>query len=259
MIELLLDAGADANASTWAESGEASEALFAAAEENHAEIIELLLAHGAVVDGTNLGGRSPLIHSAYFNSPDVIRVLLTHGADIDLQDVTGYTALHWAATDGNLEAAQVLIENGAALDIETNMGQTPLEIRTDEAIIELLRAAGAHEPLYGEWANEMIPRDGMYTYSPDGTGFFYSLPTDDEPTSEFRYTVEEKWADEEGNVYYKVLGLFDNIPYDESDADDWYATHKIHASGEVMELVYSPTKYVDFGEAGATYKILNRQ
>jgi hypothetical protein len=123
----------------------------------------------------------------------------------------------------------------------------------------LLRAAGAHEPLYGEWANEMIPRDGMYTYSPDGTGFFYSLPTDDEPTSEFRYTVEEKWADEEGNVYYKVLGLFDNIPYDESDADDWYATHKIHASGEVMELVYSPTKYVDFGEAGATYKILNRQ
>jgi ankyrin repeat protein len=130
MIELLLDAGADANASTWAESGEASEALFAAAEENHAEIIELLLAHGAVVDGTNLGGRSPLIHSAYFNSPDVIRVLLTHGADIDLQDVTGYTALHWAATDGNLEAAQVLIENGAALDIETNMGQTPLEIRS---------------------------------------------------------------------------------------------------------------------------------
>jgi hypothetical protein len=162
MVELLLDAGTDVNASTWAESGEASEALFAAAKVNHAEFTELLLAHGAVVDGTDTGGRSPLMHSAYFNSPDVIRVLLVHGANIDRQDVSGLTALHGAVRDNNLEAAQVLVENGAALDIETNMGQTPLDMRTDEAINKLLRTTGAkesvatsQEDILGEWKSPL--------------------------------------------------------------------------------------------------------
>jgi ankyrin repeat protein len=46
MVELLLDTGADVNASTWAENGETSQALFAANEVNNTEIVELLLAHG---------------------------------------------------------------------------------------------------------------------------------------------------------------------------------------------------------------------
>ena len=75
------------------------------------------------------------------------------------------------------------------------------------------------EPLYGTWANEEYNEEsdaGMYIYYPAGRGLSYGKTTDPEPRYECRFTIEEKWTDKEGNIYYRFLAKWARTPYDES-------------------------------------------
>ena len=69
MARVLIDAGADLN-----------EPLGACGSSDNAEVAELLLDSGALVDGT--GGWSPLEESLYWNSRRMIDLLLRRGASI---------------------------------------------------------------------------------------------------------------------------------------------------------------------------------
>ena len=69
MVQTLIDAGAELN-----------EPLGAAASINNRPAAELLINHGAAVDGT--GGWTPLEEALYWNSRDVIALLLEHGAKV---------------------------------------------------------------------------------------------------------------------------------------------------------------------------------
>ena len=69
MARVLIDAGAEAN-----------EPLGAAASIDNRAVAELLLDHGAAIDGT--GGWSPLEEALYWNNRNVISLLLERGAKI---------------------------------------------------------------------------------------------------------------------------------------------------------------------------------
>jgi len=69
MAEVLIEAGAELN-----------EPLIAAGSINNRAVAELLLDHGASVDGA--GGWSPLEEALYWNSQDVVELLLERGARI---------------------------------------------------------------------------------------------------------------------------------------------------------------------------------
>ncbi len=69
MVQALIDAGADLN-----------EPLVAAASMNNRPAAELLLDHGAAIDGT--GGWTPLEEALYWNSKDVTALLLERGAKV---------------------------------------------------------------------------------------------------------------------------------------------------------------------------------
>ena len=69
MAEVLIDAGAELNAP-----------LVAAGSGNNRAIAEVILDHGAAVDGT--GEWSPLEEALYWNSRDVIALLVERGAKI---------------------------------------------------------------------------------------------------------------------------------------------------------------------------------
>ena len=117
------------------------------------------------------------------------------------------------------------------------------------------------EPLYGTWANEERIGLGKYTYSPDGTSLFYRSGRDSEPFLEAHYTIEEKWTDEEGNIYYKIKSNTSSIPYDESSAVPWYSLNKIDPPGDGLEFVASRNTYPEEIRSGTgyMYKILYRQ
>lgn len=99
------------------------------------------------------------------------------------------------------------------------------------------------EPYYGTWVNEEHVEYGKYVQNPDGTCMFYTKPTDSEPAMECRYTFEEKWRDDEGNYYYRIIAKWSTGSYDESSAVDWYVISMIEPSGNMMVSTVSQGDY----------------
>ena len=63
------------------------------------ELAELLLAHGAAIDG-NDGSESPLIAAASLSADKVATVLIKAGAALESTSIYQARALHWAAWVG---------------------------------------------------------------------------------------------------------------------------------------------------------------
>ncbi len=176
VVEVLIANGADVNL---AERSYQDTALHLAAYGNRAEIVTILLEGGADPGQFNTFG-APLHFAAVNNSLDAIQALLDGGADVNIldgndltpmmtairdarpplvaglvstflangadpnwQDKTGYTALHYAAREGRIEAISLLVEHGADLNLENNGGKTPLDLATNDTVIDLLIELGA--------------------------------------------------------------------------------------------------------------------
>ncbi len=101
-------------------------ALFEAARQGLARVVETLVARGARVDVRDQRGVTPL-HRA--RDKQAIAVLVRAGAAVDARDQAGSTPLHWqAATPGALDAVRALIDAGANPSLADAMGRTPLAL-----------------------------------------------------------------------------------------------------------------------------------
>jgi uncharacterized protein len=90
------------------------------------EIAELLLAHGAAIEG-NEGRESPLIGATSLYADKVAAVLIKAGADLEATSLYQSRALHWAAWTGLSKAVEQLVANGAELEVkDAEFGATPL-------------------------------------------------------------------------------------------------------------------------------------
>lgn len=113
VVEVLLANGARVNDT----NGLGNTSLFSAcsAEENAAELVKLLLNHGADATHTNNHLSTPLHFAAYnhaLNSADeaaIISALRTAGANLDAKDDEGNTALHICAKNNRLSFAGHLL------------------------------------------------------------------------------------------------------------------------------------------------------
>lgn len=143
MAEALLNAGADPNAAL--PGGETT--LMAAARTGSAQLVELLLDHGADIAATGPSfGETALMVAAIEDHPDVIRVLVARGAEVDGRSATlsyskdrfglegvvtilppgNWTALMYAAREGSIHAVEALADAGADLNAEDPDGTRPL-------------------------------------------------------------------------------------------------------------------------------------
>ena len=107
------------------------------------EAIEILLAHGALIDLPNDNGDTALIAAAgYGQEPGATRgrfrtqaeallatqaLLANGGADINHQNKAGITALHAAADQGWSDIVALLLDHGADPLIEDSFGTTALD------------------------------------------------------------------------------------------------------------------------------------
>jgi hemoglobin len=127
--------------------------LHGMAGEGRLAMVELLLNLGADANATDLGGHTPLYcvgnECSVDTAPDVVRALVQSGAQVNANGgVKHCTALHMAARRGNVAVAEALLDCGADLDAQDGVGVTPLRRAVNcrkRAMAEFLRARGAVE------------------------------------------------------------------------------------------------------------------
>lgn len=161
VVRLLLDAGADVHAldrNGVTPAGRAvvlNDSMPAAAVDRSVEVLSLLVAHGARLDGDAgfADGGSFGHHSC--TAPAVYAFLLEHGAPTALVDDSGDTPLHAAVGSMRPRLVELLLRHGVDTGVVNRLGQTPLGValhlseyteaqrRGRAQIIALLEAAGA--------------------------------------------------------------------------------------------------------------------
>jgi ankyrin repeat protein len=132
-VQLLLDAGADVNATMNARSGSwvynQAPAITHAVLTNHSEVVELLIAYGADLELAELGYLDTALHTAaHLNNADIVKILLESGADPNpiSRHTNWETPLHYAAEAGAIDAVQALLDGGVEVDVRIDQGRSPM-------------------------------------------------------------------------------------------------------------------------------------
>jgi ankyrin repeat protein len=136
--EYLLSLGADPNAVS---SDTISPLAYAAFQYNSPEMVELLLQHGARVNGS-----SALAAAAQKGYLATAKYLLDHGADINDPGnwVQPSFPLQIAVKYGHAEMVKLLLSGGADLELHDGSGRTPIDVAREgnnAQIIDILEGA----------------------------------------------------------------------------------------------------------------------
>lgn len=91
-----------------------------------AHAIQKLFDSKVNLNQTDAQGRTLLIEAVLEKRADLVKLLLEHGADPKPADKEGATALHYAAQAQLPEIIELLRDKGAPIDAKDHLGNTPL-------------------------------------------------------------------------------------------------------------------------------------
>ncbi|VBB84475.1 Putative protein of unknown function [Podospora comata] len=126
IVQLLLDKGANVNA----QGGYYGNALQAASEGGHRDIVQLLLDRGAHVNAQGSHYGNALYAASEGGYLDIVQLLLDKGAHVNAQGGKYSNALQAASVRGHLDIVQLLLDRGADVNAQGWTG----------------RSSGAHGP-----------------------------------------------------------------------------------------------------------------
>ncbi|KAJ3035758.1 hypothetical protein HDV00_003429 [Rhizophlyctis rosea] len=131
------------NGTTHEDKSRAMTPLHYAAERGHVDVVRALVESGVFIDAVNSYGKwTPLGGAAMNDRIEIMELLLAAGACLDGRG-DGLTPLHCAADGGRLRAAKLLLAEGAKVDAVDFDKRTPLHVATCEAVATLLLEKGA--------------------------------------------------------------------------------------------------------------------
>jgi len=117
-----------------------------AVRNGHRKLIDLLQAKGATISEDDKPDEEAALNAVWRNDADLVKVLLDHGADVNTADRYGWSLLHYATHNGDM--TKMLLEKGANPNsVERERGQTPLHwaaFRGRKTVVEMLLAHGAN-------------------------------------------------------------------------------------------------------------------
>ncbi len=124
---LLLKSGADSNA----KENDGATSLHNAVKRNDIGMVELLLENGADVDAS-IGAQekkvTPLHVAAMGEDITVVKLLLDRGANVNAQEDKGLTPLHIAAIRWDTTLVKLLLESGGDIEIKDRDGNAILDL-----------------------------------------------------------------------------------------------------------------------------------
>ncbi|ORY60460.1 ankyrin repeat protein, partial [Neocallimastix californiae] len=101
--------------------------LILACENDHLEVVNLLLDSHCNLFIRDNSGRSAIFFACETNNTEMIKLLLHHQADITQNDNDNVYPLHLVSAKGNLEIVRVFVEDQQAdIECRDNFGYTPL-------------------------------------------------------------------------------------------------------------------------------------
>ncbi|XP_034973132.2 ankyrin repeat domain-containing protein 27 isoform X3 [Zootoca vivipara] len=120
--------------------------LHVASLHGRADLVSLLLKHGANLEAKDARHATPLHLASQNGHFQVVKCLIEYKAKQNKKDIYGNTPLIYACLNGCLEVAAFLLENGASVNLYNNQGNTPLHkavIGSYEPLVRLLLQHGA--------------------------------------------------------------------------------------------------------------------
>jgi ankyrin repeat protein len=141
-LDLLVHHGAGVNG-VWDDYGPP---VIASCEGMAPACMVWLLDHGALISGSGPGlsrevAWDAVVHAAHFHKerPELLRLLLERGGDANGRE-RGLTALHEVARRGDVPGVRLLLEYGADIGARDGRGRTPIEVTRNRQVRALLGA-----------------------------------------------------------------------------------------------------------------------
>ncbi|MEJ2406268.1 MAG: ankyrin repeat domain-containing protein [Candidatus Thiodiazotropha sp.] len=138
VLQLLLANGADVNGGRDSEVGTP---LVLSARYGDVEVAEILISNGADINAKNASGESALHISSQFGRLALANFLLRNNCDVNALDGDSNSSLHIAAMNGRRMIAEELVYHGANMLGENNFGDTPLDCaraHSKDSVVALL-------------------------------------------------------------------------------------------------------------------------
>ena len=157
LIRVLLAHGAKPTDRNWL----GQTPLHAASERGQRAAAELLVVAGAPLEAAYPDGKTPLHVAALNNHTELVVELLLAGARTEAAEhASASTSLHWAAARGLHAVAAILVEFGADVDAAMSDGNRPAHLAAQRGHIGALKAlAAAGAALGARNARGETPRD----------------------------------------------------------------------------------------------------
>ena len=97
-----------------------------------ANVVDVLLAHGADPNATSRFSLPGLHLASALGNETIVKMLLDNGADVNKEGKNGEAALHWAAAKGHKDIVQLLLVAGANVNAAAKQARSDIDVLPPE-------------------------------------------------------------------------------------------------------------------------------
>ena len=133
--------------------------LIQATAEGFAEVVRVLIAHGADVNKAKHNGATPLYMAGQKGFVELTELLIKHRAVVNKARHDSWTPLLMAAQEGFVEVTKLLIKSRAEINQANSNLKTPINIAADNghvAVVRVLLEKGADTTIKDKWGRDPL-------------------------------------------------------------------------------------------------------